>query len=203
MFANQNIEFVFLKGAALLITNPYNVVNDRMIGDIDILVSKKDIDMAEKLLIENNFKRVETREINLTEGIKDFEFRHIDRLVSQDYIAAVELHHRLLTMKYDSLLTSKKVLESRVLISDIFPVPSNTSFWEHIILNWQINDKGFRTNSFSFRALFDSFYFQPKDLHSQINSKPKVFKHFYSLASVFNQKKYNYGGFRKNSSSLK
>ena len=32
------INHVFLKGSALLILKPYNVISERMIGDIDILI---------------------------------------------------------------------------------------------------------------------------------------------------------------------
>ena len=41
-FQKKNkINHVFLKGSALIISNEYQALNDRMIGDIDILVEKK------------------------------------------------------------------------------------------------------------------------------------------------------------------
>ena len=52
----HKIEHAFVKGAALLISKPYDVVKNRMIGDIDILVSKKDILKAQKFLLKLNFK---------------------------------------------------------------------------------------------------------------------------------------------------
>ena len=43
LFNTHQIDHVFLKGAAMLITSPYDAINERMVGDIDILVSKKDL----------------------------------------------------------------------------------------------------------------------------------------------------------------
>ena len=48
----HQIEHVFLKGAAMLITKPYDALNERMVGDIDILVSEKDLAKAQQR-IEN------------------------------------------------------------------------------------------------------------------------------------------------------
>ena len=40
----------------MLLTKPYDVVNERMIGDIDVLVKEKDIVKTQNLLIKNGFK---------------------------------------------------------------------------------------------------------------------------------------------------
>ena len=38
----NNIEFAFLKGAALVLNKTYNDFGERMIGDIDILIDEND-----------------------------------------------------------------------------------------------------------------------------------------------------------------
>ena len=40
IFYKNNIDFVFLKGAANISCNLYNDIGERMVGDIDLLVNK-------------------------------------------------------------------------------------------------------------------------------------------------------------------
>ena len=56
VFNRHQIEHVFLKGAAILITKPYDTMNERMVGDIDVLVSEKALLKAQQLLIDEGFK---------------------------------------------------------------------------------------------------------------------------------------------------
>ena len=49
LLKKHKIHHVFLKGATLLISKPYETVKERMIGDIDILVDEKDLRFTQKL----------------------------------------------------------------------------------------------------------------------------------------------------------
>ena len=55
LFSGNGINYLFLKGSALLIQQPKRVLKERMIGDIDILVSEKDIKRSYQLLIDNGY----------------------------------------------------------------------------------------------------------------------------------------------------
>ena len=46
----HKISYVFLKGAAILLHKKYETIHTRMIGDIDLLIDKKDINNAQQIL---------------------------------------------------------------------------------------------------------------------------------------------------------
>ena len=55
LFNKNNINYVLVKGGALLMLKPYDVEKERMIGDIDILITRKQIKYANNILKENGF----------------------------------------------------------------------------------------------------------------------------------------------------
>ena len=166
LFNSNKINYVFLKGAALLALNNQDIMKCRMIGDIDILVDKHDIHFANKLLQKHKFKVQNYDDPVLTDGIK--EHRHLNRLVSKDYIASVELHHRLLRKKYQKLLPSEIILTNRKLTNKIFYIPQTKVLWEHAIFNWQINDYGYDYNTLSWKTVSDVMFLEPKRINDII-----------------------------------
>lgn len=197
LFNSESINYVFLKGAALLILNPFDAMNERMFGDIDILVSEDDIERAYTLLLKNGFKFIATdAETKLTRNFEGFQGRHINRLINPNYICAVELHRELLRNKYINLLKSDNVLKNKVSVKKKYFIPSKYNLWEHSILNWEINDYGYYFNNLSFRAIIDTISLEPKKVNYQILNRAKEFKHFYSLMSVFFKNYNNHNKFR-------
>ena len=51
----KEINFVFLKGSALISAEVFDDIGERMIGDIDILVDKNKIDEAQRILKNNGY----------------------------------------------------------------------------------------------------------------------------------------------------
>lgn len=183
-FKKNNIDYVFVKGAALLILKPYKVEWQRMIGDIDLLVAEKDLQSAQQLLLNIGFEPV-SNEFSFTNGVfRDDYKKHLQRIVHQDFIAAVEIHKHLLVKK-NHLITSKDVLKNKVELVDGFCIPSNYHLWKHAILNWQYNDNGMRLNSLSFRTVVDVLYLEPRHSMKKIKTSGYAIKHFYSLLSLF------------------
>jgi hypothetical protein len=184
IFIRHQIDYVFLKGAAMLITKPYDAINERMVGDIDILVSEKDLLRSQQLLIDEGFKEV-SNEFSFTKGVFPESYhKHLDRIAHADYIAAVEIHRRLL-LKENHLISLKDVLENKVQSKQGQWIPSKQHLWEHAILNWQYNDNGITRNDLSFRTLTDILYLESKDLLANLNTAPKAIKYFYSLLSLY------------------
>lgn len=100
LFNSHNIEHVFLKGTALLALNCYEDNAERMIGDIDILIPKHQVQTAYKLAQENGYNPIKS-----TLGERFFEHKHLPRMVPVAHMAAIELHIKLfVTYKYDTLL---------------------------------------------------------------------------------------------------
>ena len=191
LFNKNKIDHVFLKGAAMLITYPYDTINERMIGDIDILVSEKDISRSQQLLLDIGFEEV-SDEFSFTKGVfPESYYKHLKRIVHPKHIAAVEIHRSLL-LKENYLISPKDVLENKLQSKHGQWTPSNQHLWQHAILNWQYNDSGMIRNDLAFRTVVDVLYFEPKDVEAKIKTAPKAVKHFYSLLSLFND---NYKNF--------
>tara|TARA_Y100001954_G_scaffold239202_1_gene311913 strand:+ start:9845 stop:10909 length:1065 start_codon:yes stop_codon:yes gene_type:complete len=182
IFNDNGINHVFLKGSALLILKPYNTLRERMVGDIDILVDEAQIFKARNLLLDLDFKEMDS---GLKFFRKDiFKYRHLPRLTNSNYIAAVELHSHLLKSDFNHLLNPEKIFDEKDRILDTYNIPSIHDLWIHSILNWQINDNGMKINNLNFRTVNDVFYLEPDNLNFNTNNSCKAVKHFYSLLSL-------------------
>lgn len=189
VFNSHQIDHVFLKGAAMLITKPYDVINERMIGDIDILVSENDLNRSQQLLIDKGFKAV-SKEFNFTKDL-DFE-KHLQRIAHPNFIAAVEIHRKLLDLTLKNPISSIEILNKKSQISDGFYIPSKKYLWHHAILNWQYNDSGIIRNALSFRTVLDVLNLESKNDLLNLKSKSFAIKHFYSLLSIYYNSYFTY-----------
>ena len=123
LFNKNKINHVFLKGAAMLITKRYDTINERMVGDIDILVSENDLSRSQQILIDEGFKAV-FNEFSFTKDVFPENYhKHLKRISHPNYIAAVEIHRRLL-IKENHLLLSKDVLENKLQFKQGHWIPS-------------------------------------------------------------------------------
>jgi hypothetical protein len=182
LFIQENIEFVFLKGTALLYSDVYDNLGERMIGDIDILIHHKHIDLAYDLLLKHGYDLLED-----TPGHAYLNPKHKPRLVHNDdrYIGAVEIHNRLFDNYYFLELSPASILKQKTKSKGIW-VPKLEHLLLHTILNWQINDRGMFKQSFHFRTGYDCSVLLKRDssLLTSKNLHSKVFTRFFSLYSV-------------------
>jgi hypothetical protein len=151
LFLKKNIDHIFLKGSALLLSNKFDVLNERMIGDIDILIRKESILKARDLIVENGYKFFNT-EIDFTKGL--IEKKHLTRMIHENQIAAVELHKEVLSGKKIRLLQSENLFSETVEIGRK-KILNSKRLIEHIILNWRFNDHGVLKKTLSLRVVYD------------------------------------------------
>ena len=151
LFLKNNIDHIFLKGSALLLSNKFDVLNERMIGDIDILIRKESILKARDLIIKNGYKFLKT-EIHFTKGL--IEQKHLKRMTHENQIAAVELHKEVLNGNKIRLLPSEKLFSETVEIGGK-KILNFKRLTEHIILNWRFNDYGLLKKTLSLRVVYD------------------------------------------------
>ena len=186
IFKKNKIKHVFLKGAALILTEPYDTLRERMIGDIDILVQENDLNRAQRILLDFGFVELKDKNIRfIDDSMKIKSSKHLNRLNHKDYIASVELHRRVLNGNKNSILASNKIFKQRQITKNGFWVLSAEHLWQHTILNWQYNDRGFYYNFLSWRSVLDALYLEPQNLHKNLKYQPKAIQHFYSLLSLF------------------
>ncbi|BAO76174.1 nucleotidyltransferase family protein [Winogradskyella sp. PG-2] len=147
---NENkIDYVFLKGAALLALGCYEDNAERMVGDIDILVAETQIKSASQIIKNNGYN------FNYGYAYKTIDYRHLDRLISNTELAAIELHSNLLKKNYRYLIDIDKVLKSKSKVFDIY-IPSNHYLSKHNVYAWQINDSGYYYKAIHLKHYYDS-----------------------------------------------
>ena len=183
LLQEEGIEFVFLKGTALLISDYYGDIGSRMVGDIDLLVNEQDQERTDAVFREagyvNNIEKSSIGELDLTDD------RHLRRLVHSDYIGAVEIHKKVIENKI-------KVLDPMGILKDKeeykgMPIPNLKHLCLHNIYNWQLNDRGYWLSKVGFRSYCDSLAFLQKDkeqVHVLLGTDQKT-KKYASLLSTF------------------
>ena len=145
----HNIQHVFLKGTAMLTLNQYNDPSERMLGDIDILVDHKQIKKAFQLLKTNGYSKT------LSFAYDNPTHRHLERLIPDTHLAAIELHYEVVATKHQHLLQAKNILQNKQICQGI-PIPNAYYLALHNIYNWQLNDHGHHYHKINHRTLYDS-----------------------------------------------
>ena len=146
----NNINHVFLKGAAHIICKIYIDIGQRMIGDIDILIDKNQCKRAIKLLNLNGYKPIEGNYFFLNES------KHYIRQCKKNKIFAIEIHKKLLSKKNSEKFNIDEFLTKRMKVNGIY-TPSINDQLKHNIYNYQINDYGNTKLSYSYRSLYDTY----------------------------------------------
>ena len=117
--------------------------------------------------------------------IKNTIDRHLERLVHNEYISSVELHHSLLKPKYQKLLNPENILRDRQVISKKFSIPSKIHLLNHIILNWQCNDNGYLYNIAPIRNFIDVLAVKPKEIVYNKRIENKYTEHYYEILKLY------------------
>ncbi|MAD57029.1 MAG: hypothetical protein CMK44_00470 [Porticoccus sp.] len=141
----KNINHVFLKGASYLFSNIFWDIGERMVGDIDFLISKSDISETEKILDEIGYNKFSEYSF--------FEFKHLTRRTKKEMIFAIEPHFNLL--EYESkLIFTDDVLSMKIEKGEVFVPDFNTQL-NYCVLNNQINDYGYKYLNVDYRFIYD------------------------------------------------
>ena len=155
LLLKNNITPIFLKGTGNLLEGLYDDIAERMVGDIDFLLSKKDSSSAFKILKSNNYYTAE----NLLNNPPDH--RHFPRLVKQENIAAVEIHKEVTIEKHRDEFNYKIISEDAQQINDFLVLNFENQLSLSIIAS-QINDSGFNLKKISLRNAYDVFLLSKK-----------------------------------------
>ena len=173
LLLDYGVRPVFLKGTGNLLEGLYEDIGERMVGDIDFLLSEKDLQSAFKILKSDGYSTSK----NLLNHFPDH--RHFPRLVKQENIAAVEIHKEVTIEKYRGEFNSKMINEDAQIINN-FSVLSFKNQLSLSIISSQINDYGFKLKNFSLRNAYDVFL-----LSKKVDTKKAISK-FTKLKSSLN-----------------
>ncbi|MDA9362551.1 nucleotidyltransferase family protein [Flavobacteriaceae bacterium] len=151
----NNIIPIFLKGTGNLLAGIYEDIGERMVGDIDFILSKEDYPKAITILREIGY--LPQRIYNF----KHFPHRHYPRLTKKNKIGAVEIHSQLLNSKYDNEFNYSFVKKD-IQITNGVAVLSYANKLNLSIAASQINDDGFYYKTMALRNAYDVFLLSKK-----------------------------------------
>jgi len=145
---------IFLKGVGNLLDNLYHDIGERMIGDIDLVLSEEEMMQAAEILKSDGY-------YELTKFSKETIklHRHYPRLIKEGEIAAVEIHHRVVKLPFDKKLYFKEINKEKkkLIIPGKAYVLSNAHQIIYNMMIVQINDSLFYRNPIYFRHIYDLF----------------------------------------------
>jgi len=177
----HDIDHVFLKGVALMVSGSYKDIGERMIGDIDILVHPKQLFDAQNILLKHGYTAIET-----TFGQNFFEHKHLARLIPEKGLAAIEIHRKLLHKPVKNQLDTNRILKNKRSVNKI-TIPDFNDLLNHTILNFEINDYGYYYNYLGLRNTYDAIKLLkilPEKRLNRINQN-KYFSSFVDKISVY------------------
>ncbi|WBX77497.1 nucleotidyltransferase family protein [Tenacibaculum ovolyticum] len=153
----NNITPIFLKGTGNLLEGLYEDIGERMIGDIDFLVSKNNFKKTIQILENDGYQKKE----NLIDA-SSFH-RHYPKISKRGKIAAAEIHYRMVSSKYNKYFNYAYVKKTLKTLKTNFLVLSYSNNILMTAFNKQFNDNGLVYNSISLRNSYDLFLLSKKE----------------------------------------
>jgi len=177
----NGIEPIFLKGSGNLVSGLYDDIAERMVGDIDFLVSQEHYQTCTQLLAENGYIKVHDTKLKLV------GFRHYPRLRHEDHIAAVEVHSELIIKDHISEFNYDLLKPNFQSINSYLILGFEDQFCLSIIAK-QINDKGQYYIDIALRNAYDVFLLSKKvNTTKAISSFEKLFHPLNNYISISNE----------------
>jgi hypothetical protein len=175
----NNINHIFLKGTALLLSNVFEDIGERMIGDIDFIIQHKDEEKVKKVF-----------ELNKDNGLNNNNFfkllkpTHLQRQVYKTI--AIEPHLELLESRNRWFFNSKKLINDFKVETKAIKTPSKSFLFEHCIYALQIRDKGFIKSYHFHRSIYDIYKLDCKKSLTIKNINEDIFiKYFFLTIDKF------------------
>ncbi|MDX6746694.1 nucleotidyltransferase family protein [Polaribacter sp. PL03] len=181
LLLDNNITPIFLKGTGNLLEGLYEDVAERMVGDIDFIVSKDDYLKTIKNLKNDKY----------TEFLKNKHpfphTRHYARIVKENGIAALEIHDELITEKYFKYFGYDYISKSVMTNCNNENFISYKNQLRLTIISKHINDSGYLFKNISLRNTYDLFLLSKKNDAKNTVMEIKKISHYLNtyLASSY------------------
>jgi hypothetical protein len=190
LLLTNNITPIFLKGTGNLLEGLYDDIAERMVGDVDFLVSKNSMNKAVSLLKNVNYERTSKK---LTSPVLQ---KHYPRLINKNKISAVEVHIRILRDSATNSFNYDRVINS-IILKNNFSLLSYTDQLTLSTLANQYNDYGYLYKTISLRNTYDIYLLSIKTNNLNVLQKYKnLYKflnpYFFISSKFLSTKKINY-----------
>ncbi|MDB4028597.1 nucleotidyltransferase family protein, partial [Flavobacteriaceae bacterium] len=182
LLVENNIKHIFLKGTALLLSNVFEDIGERMIGDIDFIVQGKDEEKIKKVLEKNKYCSKKP-----VSSFRFFKPKHLPRRINKNKKIAIEPHLELLSPGWRGVFNSKRLSSAFKENVKAIKTPNQSFLFDHCIYAFQIPDKGFFTSFHSHRSIYDIYKLNCKSSLTTKNIKKDIYvKHFFMTIEKFN-----------------
>ena len=182
LLVENNIKHLFLKGTALLLSNIFDDIGERMIGDIDFIIQHKDEEKVKEVLEKNNY----CTSSNHVDSYRIFKPKHLPRMVNKNKTIAIEPHLELLSPKDRGLFNSKELLNDFKEEIKMIKTPCKPFLFDHCIYALQLEDKGFFYSNYSHRSIYDIYKLDCKKSLTIKSIKKDIFiKYFFLTIAEF------------------
>ena len=177
----NNINHIFLKGTALLLSNVFEDIGERMMCDIDFIIQYKDEEKIKKVLEKNKYVNKDSNHL-----FQVFKPKHLPRMVNKNKTIGIEPHFELLSPKRRYIFNSKKLISAFMDKSKTIKIPSKSFLFDHCIYALQIEDRRILNSIHSHRSIYDIYKLDCKS-SSIIKRIKKDFyiKHFFITIDKF------------------
>jgi len=176
----NNIKHIFLKGTALLLSNVFEDIGERMVTDIDFIIQHKDAQKVEKVLEKNNYFTTATVDYGVMIP------RHLVRRINKNKTIAIEPHLELIDPSYRIVFNSKKLISAFKDEAKSIKTPSKPFLFDHCIYALQISDQRIFNSHHSHRSIYDIYKLDCKKSLTIKNIKKDIFiKHFFITIDKF------------------
>ena len=173
LLLDHNITPVFLKGTGNLLEGLYEDIAERMVGDIDFIVSMDEYEETIKVLKTHDYKVLKNDKTKSSH-------RHYSPLVNSARIGAVEIHNSIFKEPYEELLGFQKIKTTLIKQSDFYFL-SNENKLVTTILAKIINDHLYLSKIIPLRTVYDAFLISKKGNYTIVLENKKNFQKFNNL----------------------
>lgn len=169
LFLKNKITPIFLKGSANMLAGLYEDLGERMVGDIDLIVSKDEYLKSINLLESNGYHDFGNLAYNRPGHI------HYKRLKKDNQIAAIEIHNKFLFHKKYDKEFNFDFIKREIQYFGRYNVLSYKNKINYSIISHQINDYGYCYKNINFRTAYDVLLLSKKtSALDAINSLDKL-----------------------------
>jgi CBS domain-containing protein len=176
---------VFLKGSGNLLDQLYCDIGERILGDIDFLVPKKDYLITAKILEEVGYS-IFVPFYSEIESLK-----HYPRISKPGYPAVLEIHQLPVTERFQSWFNSDMIVQDKKPVKSL-PGSYVLSDNHNVILNFihsQLDHEGHLYGIVSFRDLYDLYLFSKRTpltgTIKNIKTREKAIAYFAFVGKAF------------------
>ena len=180
LLCKNKINHIFLKGSALLLSDVFEDIGERMIGDIDFIIQPIDERKVRDLLYKNSYYS------DYPFLFKLYKYKHLPRMMNKNKTIAIEPHTELLSTGNRYIFNSTRLIDDFKEETKAIKSPSKSFLFDHCIYTLQLEDKGFFSSCHSHRSIYDIYKLNSKNSLTIKNIKKDIYiKHFFITIDKF------------------